>query len=88
MSFPSFGPSPHASPSEDHRDTEPPAAPPTDPAPRRPRGFASWDQARLKEVAGKGGRTAHANGNAHEFTHEEAVAAGRKGGLASKQRRR
>jgi general stress protein YciG len=35
---------------------------------------------RQKEIARKGGKAAHARGKAHEFTTEEARAAGRKGG--------
>src|SRR5216110_377405 len=44
------------------------------------RGFASMDQHRQKEIARKGGRAAHEKGKAHEFTPDEARAAGRKGG--------
>lgn len=44
------------------------------------RGFASMDPARQREIASKGGRAAHEQGTAHEFTPEEARAAGRKGG--------
>jgi general stress protein YciG len=44
------------------------------------RGFAGMDPARLSEVARAGGRAAHAQGKAHQFTAEEAQAAGRKGG--------
>jgi len=44
------------------------------------RGFASMDPARQREIASEGGRAAHASGNAHEFTSEEAREAGRKGG--------
>jgi general stress protein YciG len=51
------------------------------------RGFASMDPQRQRELAALGGRTAHAKGTAHEFTTEEAVAAGRKGGLAAKAKR-
>jgi general stress protein YciG len=36
-----------------------------------------------KEIASKGGRAAHAKGTAHQFTPEEAAAAGRKGGKAA-----
>ena len=35
---------------------------------------------RVAEIAAKGGRAAHAQGQAHEFTPEEARAAGKKGG--------
>jgi general stress protein YciG len=40
-----------------------------------------------QKIASKGGRAAHAKGTAHEFTTEEAVTAGRKGGrVVSKNR--
>lgn len=44
------------------------------------RGFASMDAQKQKEIARKGGRAAHEKGTAHEFTKDEARAAGRKGG--------
>jgi len=44
------------------------------------RGFASMDTHRQREIARKGGRAAHEKGKAHEFTADEARAAGRKGG--------
>ena len=50
------------------------------------RGFASMDPAKQREIASKGGRAAHAQGKAHEFTSEEARAAGRKGGEAAHAR--
>jgi general stress protein YciG len=40
------------------------------------RGFASMDPERQREIASEGGRAAHASGNAHEFTSEEARRAG------------
>lgn len=42
------------------------------------RGFASMDPQRQREIAAQGGRAAHASGNAHEFTSQEARAAGSK----------
>lgn len=48
------------------------------------RGFASMDPEKQREIASKGGRAAHLKGTAHEFTHLEAVAAGRKGGRISR----
>ena len=45
-----------------------------------PRGFASMADERQREIARKGGRAAHAKGTAHEFTSDEARAAGQKGG--------
>ena len=44
------------------------------------RGFASMSPERQREIASKGGRAAHEKGTAHEWTAEEARAAGRKGG--------
>lgn len=52
------------------------------------RGFASMDHSKQKEIASKGGKAAHQKGTAHEWTSEEAREAGRKGGIASHQRRR
>jgi general stress protein YciG len=46
------------------------------------RGFASMDRNKQREIASKGGRAAHKKGAAHEWTREEAQAAGRKGGFA------
>ena len=42
------------------------------------RGFAGMDRERQREIASQGGRAAHASGNAHQFTSEEARAAGSK----------
>ncbi|PZT43462.1 general stress protein [Stenotrophomonas maltophilia] len=55
---------------------------------RSNRGFASMDQAKQRAIAAKGGRAAHASGNAHEFSRDEARAAGRKGGEAISRDRR
>ena len=44
------------------------------------RGFASMSPEKQREIASKGGRAAHEKGTAHEFTADEARAAGRKGG--------
>ena len=48
----------------------------------RPRGFASMDPERQRQIASLGGRAAHQQGTAHEFDSEEARQAGRKGGEA------
>lgn len=40
-----------------------------------------------REIASKGGKAAHQKGTAHEFTSDEAKAAGRKGGRARHRRR-
>lgn len=45
---------------------------------RSRRGFAAMDRQRQREIAAMGGRSAHASGHAHEFTTEEARAAGKK----------
>jgi general stress protein YciG len=50
------------------------------------RGFASMDPVKQREIASKGGKAAHVKGTAHEWTSEEAREAGRKGGLASRER--
>ncbi len=50
--------------------------------PRSRRGFAGMDPAAVRALASRGGKAAHEQGTAHEFTPEEARAAGRKGGLA------
>jgi general stress protein YciG len=54
---------------------------------RSRRGFAAMDEQKQREIASLGGRAAHRSGNAHEFTSEEARAAGRKGGEAVSQNR-
>ena len=51
------------------------------------RGFASMDSSKQKEIASKGGKAAHAQGRAHEFTPDEARNAGRKGGEAVSRNR-
>jgi general stress protein YciG len=48
------------------------------------RGFASMSPDKQREIASKGGRAAHQKGTAHEWTSEEARAAGRKGGQISR----
>jgi general stress protein YciG len=53
----------------------------------RRRGFAGMDPERQRQIASMGGRAAHESGNAHEFTTEEARAAGRKGGEAVSRNR-
>jgi general stress protein YciG len=62
--------------------TEPGAA-----APPRRRGFAAMDRDRVKQIASKGGRAAHAAGTAHQFNSDEARVAGKKGGMAPHVRR-
>jgi general stress protein YciG len=71
-------------PSDEPKATETPSE---TPKPRRPRGFAAMDRSKVSEIASKGGKAAHAAGTAHQFTSEEARAAGKKGGVAPHVRR-
>ena len=48
------------------------------------RGFAAMDPERQKQIASEGGRAAHRQGVAHEWSADEARQAGRKGGQNSK----
>ena len=45
---------------------------------KQKRGFAVMDKDRQREAASAGGRASHSSGNGHQFTKEEARAAGRK----------
>lgn len=56
--------------------------------PRRPRGFAAMSKEAVQAIASKGGKAAHEKGTAHEFTTDEAILAGRKGGVAAHAKRR
>lgn len=42
---------------------------------KKPRGFQTLTPERRKEIAMAGGRAAHASGNAHQYTPQEARAA-------------
>lgn len=42
------------------------------------RGFASMDEEKQREIASKGGKAAHEQGVANEFTPEQAAEAGRR----------
>jgi general stress protein YciG len=46
------------------------------------RGFAAMSPEKQREIASKGGRAAHQQGVAHEWSRDEAKEAGRKGGQA------
>ena len=48
------------------------------------RGFAAMDPERQRQIARQGGKAAHQQGVAHQWTTEEARAAGRKGGQNSR----
>lgn len=50
----------------------------TQAAVRKKRGFAAMKPEMQRRIASQGGKAAHASGNAHEFTVEEARAAGAK----------
>ena len=63
------------------------AAPPIEERRPRRRGFAAMDRDRVREIASKGGKAAHAAGTAHQFSSDEARVAGRKGGMAPHVRR-
>jgi len=45
---------------------------------RTRRGFAAMSPAKQRQIASLGGKAAHLSGHAHEFTTEEARAAGKK----------
>lgn len=51
------------------------------------RGFAAMDPERQKRIASEGGRAAHKQGVAHEWSKDEAREAGRKGGQIVSQNR-
>lgn len=67
---------PDRSQAADSRGQRPPAS---------RRGFASMDPERQRQIASRGGKAAHASGNAHQFNAAEAREAGRKGGLAGRR---
>lgn len=48
-----------------------------------PRGFGDMPPDKQKAIASSGGKAAHLQGRAHEFSTDEAVVAGRKGGAAT-----
>jgi hypothetical protein len=52
---------------------------PTRSGPNSNRGFAAMDLSKHRETASQGGQAAHTQGRAHEFTADDARAAGRKG---------
>lgn len=52
------------------------------------RGLATLDRSTVQRIARLGGLTAWALGKAHAWTSEEAKDAGRKGGIASAEKRK
>jgi uncharacterized protein len=55
---------------------------------KKRRGFAAMSPEKQKEIASKGGKSAHLKGTAHEFTPDEARQAGTKGGRAAAEKKR
>ena len=55
---------------------------------KKKRGFATMNPEQVRELARRGGAAAHRLGTAHEFSSDEARAAGRKGGSATHSRTR
>lgn len=53
----------------------------------RPRGLAAMSLERRREIASMGGRTSQARGTAHQWTAEEASAAGKKGSARYAQKK-
>lgn len=51
--------------------------------PKQRRGFAVVDKEKMRQIASRGGKTAHAIGLAHKFTSEKAREAGKKGGAVT-----
>ncbi len=81
-------PPPAPEPSDELKPDSPPSSPDSPAPTRKRRGFAVMDPKLVAEISRKGGKAAHSAGTAHEFTSDEARAAGRKGGLASHAKRR
>lgn len=54
---------------------------------KRKMGFAVMSHDERRRIASLGGKAAHEQGTAHEYTSEEAAAAGRKGGRISAHNR-
>ena len=50
------------------------------------RGFAAMDWTKQREIASKGGKSAHLKGTAHEWSGLEAREAGRRGGMARRRK--
>lgn len=51
------------------------------------RGFAAMSPEKRREIASLGGKTAQITGKGHRWTSDTAKVAGKKGGLAPRQRR-
>ncbi len=55
---------------------------------KKRRGFAAMSPEKQKEIASRGGKSAHQKGTAHQFTTEEARQAGTKGGRAAADKKK
>jgi general stress protein YciG len=55
-----------------------------EPEKKKRRGFNAMSPEAQRSIASAGGRAAHKKGTAHEWTSEEARAAGKKGGTVSR----
>lgn len=55
---------------------------------KKKRGFATMDPDLVRAISRKGGQAAHASGKAHQWTSDEARAAGSRGGQATKNKKR
>jgi general stress protein YciG len=51
------------------------------------RGFASMSPEKRRAIASMGGKSAHQRGVAHQWTRDEAVQAGSKGGRSTQRKR-
>lgn len=58
------------------------------PKKKKRRGFAAMSPEKQREIASKGGKSAHQKGTAHQFTPEEARQAGTKGGRAAADKKK
>ena len=56
--------------------------------PNKARGFSALSPEERRRISSLGGKAAHAAGTAHEWTGEEAKAAGAKGGKATAEKKR
>ncbi len=72
----------------DGKQTETTEAEKTAETPRKRRGFAAMDPRLVSELASRGGKAAQRAGTAHRFSSDEARVAGRKGGIATGEKRR
>jgi uncharacterized protein len=53
---------------------------------KKPQNFASLPKDKMREIASKGGKTAHSKGTARKWTKEEAIKFAELGGIASREK--